>query len=85
MKLKLPKKDWKNCGPPPPISYKADPTIGKTSTDKLDSIKVDIKIQPGERDSKTVAIYVPLLLTGIPEALLKFVTLLHKIIRGQDL
>ena len=30
-------------------------------------------------------IYVPLFQTGSPEALLKFVTIIHKIIRGQDL
>ena len=52
---------------------------------KSDFLKVDINIQPGERDSNRVAIYVPLFRTGIPEALLKFVTLIHKIIRGQDL
>ena len=66
-------------------TYKANPTIGKTPTDKSDSLKVDIKTQPGERNIKTVAIYVPLFWTGIPEALLKFVTILHKIIQGQDL
>ena len=54
-------------------------------TEKLDSLKVDIKTQPGERYSKTVVIYVLMFRTGIPEALLKFVTLLHNIIRGQDL
>ena len=32
-----------------------------------------------------VVVYVPLFRTGIPEALLKFITLLHKIVRGQDL
>ena len=32
-----------------------------------------------------VLIYVLLFRTGSPEALLKFVTILHKIIRGQDL
>ena len=54
-------------------------------TEKLDSLKVDIKTQPGERYSKTVVIYVPMFRTGSPEALLKFVTLLHNIIRDQDL
>ena len=48
-------------------------------------MKVDIKTKPGERYNETVAIYVPLFWTGIIEALLKFVTILHKIIRGQDL
>ena len=54
-------------------------------TEKLDSLKVDIKTQPGERYKKTVVIYVPMFRTGIPEALLKFVTLLHNIIRGKYL
>ena len=53
--------------------------------DKLDSLKVNIKNQTGERDIKRVAIYVPLFRTVTPEALLKFVTLLNNIIRNQDL
>ena len=52
---------------------------------KLDSLKFDIKTQLGERDSDTVAIYMSLFWTGIPEALLKFIALIHKIIRGQYL
>ena len=85
MKLKLPKYDWKNRGPAPPNCYKPDPTIGKTLTNKLDYLKVNIKTQPRERDSKVVAIYVPLFQTGSPESLLKFVKVLYKIIRVQDL
>ena len=54
-------------------------------TYKSASLKVDIKTQPGERDSETVAFYVPIFRTGRPEALLKFVTFLHNIIRVQDL
>ena len=68
-----------------PISYKPDVTIGKTPTEKSDLMKVDIKTQPGDSYSDTVAIYVPLFRTGSQEALLKFVTILHKIIRGQYL
>ena len=85
MKLQPPKEDWNNQVPTPPISYKPGKTIGKTPTEKLDYLKVDIKTQPGERDSETVAIYMTLLWTGSLEALLKFFTILHKIIRGQDL
>ena len=66
MKLHTPKEDWKNCGPPPLISYKADPTIGKTPMDKSDSLKVNIKTQPGEKESDTVAIYMLLFWTGNP-------------------
>ena len=49
------------------------------------SLKVNIKTQPKERVSETVAIYMPLFRTGIPDALLKFFTILHKIVRFQDL
>ena len=54
-------------------------------TEKSDSLKSNIKNQPGERDSETMAIYVPLFRRGIPKALLKFVTIIHNIIKGQDL
>ena len=84
MKLN-PKDDWNNCEKSPTIFYKTDPTIGKTPTENSDSLKFHIKNQPGERDSETVAMYVPLFQTGIPEDLLKFLKLLHKIIQGQDL
>ena len=85
MKVQTPKDDLKNCGLPPQIFYKPDPTIGKTPEEKLDSLKVNIKTQPGERDSKTFAINVPLFWTGSTKALLKFITLLKNIIWGQDL
>ena len=85
MKLHLTKKNWKTRVLPPSISYNADVKIGKTLTDKLESLKINIKTQPGDRDSETVTIYVPRLWTGIPESLLEFVTLLHNIIRGHNL
>ena len=47
MKQKLPKEDWKTQGQPPPISYKANITTRKTSTDKSDCLKVDINTHPG--------------------------------------
>ena len=49
MKLQLPKIEWNNWGPPPTISYKAEPNLGKTLTKKSKDLKVDIKTQPGER------------------------------------
>ena len=85
MKLNIPPDNLKNSRLPPQIFYKPNPTIGKTLTDKSDSLMVDIKTQPGDRDSKTVVIYMPLFWTGSPEALLNFVILLKNIIRGQDL
>ena len=54
-------------------------------TEKLDSLKVDINTQTGYRYSETVVIYLLLFQVGSPEALLKFVKIIHKIIRGQDL
>ena len=85
MKLQLPKDYWKTRFPPPPIYYKTGVNLGKTPTYKSDYLKVNINTQPSERGSETVAIYVTLFQTGSTEALHKLVTLLHKIIRGQDL
>ena len=85
MELNIPKEDWNNCGLLPPICYKPDPAIGKTPADRSDFLWVDIKTQPGDRVSDTVAIYVSLFLTGSTEALLKFVTLFKNIIWGQDM
>ena len=85
MKLQQPKEYFKIWGPPPLISYQTDVTIGKRPTYKSDSLKFNINIQPGDRYNDTVAIYVQLFQTGSPDALLKFLTLLHKIIRDQDL
>ena len=69
----------------PLISYMPDTVIGKTPEDKHDSLKVEIKNQPGEPDSKTVSIYVSLFRAGSPEALLKFIVVLHKVIKRQEL
>ena len=44
-----------------------------------------MKIQPRDRESEVVAIYVPLFWTGSLEAILKLVMIFHKIIRGQYL
>ena len=72
-------------GPPPPIAYKPDPMIGKTPTDKSDSLMVDVKTQLEDRDSKIMEMYVLLFRLEIPEALLKFLMMLKNIIKGQDL
>ena len=66
MKLQLPKEDQKTWIPPPLISYMADSNLVKTLMEKLDSLKVDIKTQPGDRDNETVEIYVPLFHMGSP-------------------
>ena len=67
------------------IYYNPNVTIEKTPTENSESLKINIKTQPGEKDSETVDIYMPLFWTGSPESLLKFVTIHHKITRGQDL
>ena len=85
MKLYIPKDDLRNCGQPPLIFYKTDLTISKTLEEKSDSIKVDIKTQPGEKYINTAAIYVPLFRTGSLKSLLKFVAITTSIIWGQDL
>ena len=54
-------------------------------TEKSEYLKVNKNTQPGDREIETVEIYVPLFWMGIPETLLKFVTLLQKIIRVRDL
>ena len=64
----------------PPILYNPNQTIGKIPADNSDSLKFNIKMLPGERDSETVAIHMLLFCTGSPESLLKFVMILNKII-----
>ena len=81
MKLHIPKEDWKNNELPPLICYNPYPTISKTLTERLDSLKVNTKTQPGYRDINTEKNYVLMFWTRSPESLLKFVTLRYKIIQ----
>ena len=53
--------------------------------DKADSLKVNINNRSGQKYMESVAIYVPMFRTTSTESLLKFVTILNKIIKGQDL
>ena len=55
------------------------------STEKSDSLKFNKNIQPVEKYSETVEIFVPLFHIGGPESLIKFIIFLHKIMKGQDL
>ena len=84
MKLQV-SNNFKNRGLPPPILYRTNHTIIKTLIDKVGSFKFNIKTQYGEKDSETVAIYVSLIRNGSPKSLIKFVKILNKIIKGQDL
>ena len=48
-------------------------------------MKFNINTQPVLKDIQIVEIYVPLFRTGSPEALLKLVIILNKILKGQYL
>ena len=84
MKLQV-ANNFKNCRPLPPIFYNSDQTTRNTPTEKARPVKIDIKAQPEEKNSETVAIYVTIFRTENPESLLKFVTILNNTIKGQDL
>ena len=78
-------KNFRTHGPHPPISYKPNHMIWKMPTGEAYSIKVDIKTQPGEKDSETLAIYMPLFRTISHEYPHKLITILNRIIKGHDL
>ena len=48
-------------------------------------LKVEIKTQPGDSNRDTVLLYIPLSKTGSYKSLLKFITVLKKIMKGQNL
>ena len=77
--------DLKNRGHMLPISFNTKPTIGKKPDKKRDSLRVDIKTHPWEISSKKVSIYIPISRTGSEKSLLKFIFLLKKILKGQNL
>ena len=60
-------------------------SIRRNPTYTGDSLKVDINTQIGDRYGKTVTIKVNIFRKGTPEALLKLLTILKNIIKGQDL
>ena len=72
---------------PPPIPLKTERVEGddKKTNKKADTLKLEIKTQPGNADSETVTLTVGILKSGTPEELLKFKTMIWKIIKGQDL
>ena len=74
----------RNHCPPPMIYFKTKPLIGKKPDKNFDSLRVEIKIQPGKIDSKVVSIYVPFLNTGSSGSLLKFLVLVNNIIKSQN-
>ena len=84
MKLKM-LQDLKKCGLPPQISFKPDPTTWKKPDKNKYSLKVEINTQSGYMNRKMVSIYTPIFNTGSVEALLKFLVILKKIMKDQNL
>ena len=52
---------------------------------RQDSLKIKINIQPGYINRKTIYFYILIFNNGLDEALLKFLILLKKIIKVQNL
>ena len=67
------------------ISNNIYPLIILNPNEKLDSIRVEINFKIGERDRNTLYIYVPIFKTGLVNALIKFLVLLKKIRKFQNL
>ena len=71
---------------PPTIPLKPALEGGNPSSDKkANTLKLEIKTQPGDAHSETVTLTVGILKDGSPEELLKFKTKLAKIFKGQGL
>ena len=77
--------DFRNCGPVPPIFYNMDANARNKWESRSNSLKVYIKTQQGEPKSYMIYIYVPLFNTWLLQALLRFLTILQNIIKGQIL
>ena len=84
IKLQLPQY-LKNIRTPPPISFSIDTMVGKKPDEKQDSLKVKIKTQPGETNSKAVLLYVPIINIWSTKAMLKLLILPNNILRGKNL
>ena len=76
---------FNNSGTPNPISSNTDPIIFNKPEEKKDSLKMDIKTQPGEVNIKDISLYIPFFKTSSLEALIKLLLLLKKIIKSQNL
>ena len=83
MKINLPS-SVRNLKVPPLILLKPTKEGGNSSPDKkAESLKLEIKTQPGNANSETVTLTVGILKNGTPEELLKFKAKLLKIFKGQ--
>ena len=63
----------------------SDTEIVNKPNKKQECIKVDIKTQPGEINSKMASLYVPVFRSGLDKSLLKFLIFLKKTLKGQNL
>ena len=77
--------DLKNLGMMPPVSFNPDPIIGKKPDKNQYSLNVDVKTHPGEINIKIVLLYIHISKTSSAKALLKFLFILKKILKGQNL
>ena len=78
MKLNLPSAT-RTLQVPPPIPLKIVKIDDNSSSKKgSDTLKLEIKTQPGDAHSETVTLTVEILKDGLPEELLKFKTKLAK-------
>ena len=77
--------DLKNCGKLPPITFNANTMIGKKPDKNYYFLKVNINTHPVEANRTIVLIYVPIFSNSLDEALLKFLVLLNKILKGQNI
>ena len=84
MKLNRPQY-FNNLGTLPLICYLPDATVDKKPGEMYNSPKFEIKTQPGYPKSGSISMFVPEFKMGSPEGLLKFLTLLDKITKGQSL
>ena len=77
--------DLKNHCSPPSISFKPDLAIGIKHGEMWNSLKVDMKTFPGEKNRKIVFLYISIFNNSFSKAPLKFLFILKKIIKVNNL
>ena len=77
--------DLHNWGVPPPITLNINPMMSKKPEKNHYSPKVNIKTHPRKDNSKIIFLYVPIFNTILDESLLKFLVLVNKILKGQNM
>ena len=84
MKLQLIQK-LNSCGPTTLVYFKIAPMNRNKPDKKKYSLKVEIKTQPGQINSKKVFIYVPIFKTRSAKALLNLLVILKNILKVNNL